>query len=117
MIDWPLTLNFVTASAAAFAAVSTGVGAYIYWKTFKSIEKQSEASRRQVEISQAQFDLAEADRKRRFDPVVSVKIGPLHGGSGGTEVKFTFTIHNFGMESIQVRWIIRYQPTSASAAA
>jgi hypothetical protein len=102
MTDWPLTLALTTAIAAAVAAVATIASAVIYWFTFKSIEKQSEASRRLAEISQSQFDRAEVERKRRFDPVVVVKVSRFKGNTID-HMRITCSVHNAGLEAIRVR--------------
>ncbi|MDO8431829.1 MAG: hypothetical protein Q7S58_05395 [Candidatus Binatus sp.] len=102
MIDLPLALNFMTAAAAVIAALATIAAAIIYWFTLQGVQAQAEASRRQAEISQAQFDLAETERKRRFDPVVVVKIGRFKGNTMD-HMRITCTVHNGGLEAIKIR--------------
>src|SRR6266536_2271662 len=85
----------VTPIAAMIAAVATAASAIIYWRTLKSIKKQTKPLQRQ-------FELAEAERKKRFDPVVVVQIGQIKRLSLDGDGTIVCVVQNFGSEPIRI---------------
>jgi len=93
----------------AFAAVAAGVAAlagvasaWIYWKTFKSVNAQTEISRSQAEVSRKQFELVLRRQEELSWPELTVTAGnyaPSLNSAGqntGTNGILTMTVRNFG---------------------
>jgi hypothetical protein len=104
------------ASVAAIVAAGAGVAsAFIYWKTFKSVNAQTEISRghanlagKQFEMAQRQFEEASKRFEEAFTPWMTLQFSKYRPATWATGVNGSITaiITNSGAKSFRILKLI-----------